>query len=209
MMTLKEKATVIHYIRHRISEYSCGTAGALGYRDEQSQLLRFAALTEAGDLNGCSLLDIGCGYGALKEYLDERFHGYSYIGIDQMPEFIMQARSLYGHRPSCYFCLSDFTLEELPRADYVFASGILCYRCDDKNYYFSMIEKMFGAAQKALAFNMLDANIFPSHELLTGHDPEKVLAYCKTLSPESRIVRGYLEDDFTVLMYKFPAATLS
>lgn len=202
MMTLKEKATVIHYLRHRIGEYTCGTAEALGYQSEYNQIQRFAVLAEAGDLNGSSLLDVGCGHGELKNYLDERFHGFSYIGIDQMPEFIMQARSLHGHRPSCYFCLADFTSEELPRADYVFASGILCYRCDDKNYYFSIIEKMYGAADKALAFNMLDAAKFPPHPLLTGHDAEEVLAYCQTLSPEVKLIRGYLEDDFTVVMYK-------
>lgn len=204
-MTLKEKAAVIHYLRHRIGEYTIGTAGALGYRNEDSQLRRYAALTEAGDLNGHTLLDIGCGHGDLKGYLDERYHGFGYIGIDQMPEFIMRARSMHGHRPNCYFCLADFTTEDLPHADYAFASGVFCYRCENENYYFAMIEKMYGAADKALAFNMLDAAKFPAHPLLTGHDPEKVLAYCKTLSPDVRLIRGYLEDDFTVVMHRFPS----
>jgi trans-aconitate methyltransferase len=202
MMTLLEKATIMHYHRHRIDEYESGTVEALGYRGEQSQSQRFAALTEVGDLSGSSVLDIGCGHGDLKKHLDERFYGYRYVGIDQMPEFIMQARSLYGHRPNCYFCLADFTSAKLPRADYVLASGVLGYRCEKQGFYFSMIAKMYEAADKALAFNMLDAAKFPQHELLTGHDPEEVLTFCETLSPEVRLLRGYLEDDFTVLMYK-------
>jgi len=201
-MTLLEKATIMHFHRHRIDHFASGTVEALGYRAKESQSRRFAALAEVDDLNGGSLLDIGCGHGDLKAYLDERFHGFSYIGIDQMPEFIAEARSLYGQRPNCYFCMADFTSAELPQADYVFASGVLGYRCEEKDFYFSMVAKMYGAAGKALAFNMLDAAIFPQHELLTGHDPEKVVEFCNTLSPEVRLVRGYLEDDFTVLMYK-------
>lgn len=202
MMTLFEKATIMHYHRRRIGEFSIGTVKALGWTNEQSQQQRFAALTEVGDLNGCSLLDIGCGHGSLKGYLDERFHGFSYIGIDQMPEFIAEARCLYGQRPNCYFCQADFTAQQLPRADYVLASGVLSYRSQEKGCYYAMIETMYAAADKALAFNMLDAAKFPHHEFLLGHDAEKVLTFCKTLSPNVRLVRGYLEDDFTVLMYR-------
>jgi trans-aconitate methyltransferase len=202
MMTLLEKATIIHYHRHRIGEFESGTVEALGYRGEDSQLKRFETLAAVADLNGCSVLDIGCGHGDLKGFLDARFHGFDYVGIDQMAEFIAQARSLYGQRPSCYFCVADFTDAELPQADYVFASGVLGYRCEDSGFYFSMIVKMYLAANKALAFNMLDASRFPPHPLLVGHDVEKVVEFCKRLSPNVRLVRGYLEDDFTVLMYK-------
>lgn len=201
-MTLMEKATIIHYHRRRIGEYAAGTVGALGWLNHESQSQRFAALATVGDLSGSSLLDIGCGHGDLKGYLDQRFHGFSYIGIDQMPEFIQEARSLYGQRPNCYFCLADFMTQELPRADYVFASGVLSYRSEEPDCHFAMIERMYAAADQALAFNMLEVNKFPLHELLTGHDSEKVLARCRELSPEVRLVRDYLQDDFTVLMYR-------
>lgn len=209
MMTLLEKATIIHYHRHRIGEYESGTVEALGYRGEESQSRRFETFLSVADLNGGSVLDVGCGHGDLKGYLDEHFHGFDYVGIDQMVEFVTQARALYGQRPSCYFCIADFTDAELPQADYVFASGVLGYRCEDEGFYFSMIVKMYLAANKALAFNMLDAAKFPQHPLLVGHDVEKVLELCKRLSPDVRLVQGYLEDDFTVLMYKQPSPGVS
>lgn len=200
-MNLLEKAAVIHYHRKRIDEYAPGTVEALGYRGPESQNRRFEALAGVGDLNDVSVLDVGCGHGDLKGFLDGRFRGFSYIGIDMVPEFIAQARNHYGQRPSCYFCLADLAESELPKADYVFASGVLGYRSAAPDYRFSMIKKMYEAANRALAFNMLDAAVFPDHPLLVGHDPEAVLAYCKTLASDARLVRGYLEDDFTVLMY--------
>ena len=199
-MNIVEKATIIHYHRHRIREYASGTVEALGYRGDQSQCKRFEVLSTVANLNGCSILDVGCGHGDLKDYLDGKFHGFSYIGIDQMAEFIAQARSLYGQRPSCYFSQADFTTADLPQVDYVFASGVLAYRCTEKNFYFAMIEKMYQAANKALVFNMLDAERFPQHELLIGHDPERVMAFCNTLSKNVQLIRGYLEDDFTVMI---------
>jgi hypothetical protein len=49
---------------------------------------------------------------------------------------------------------------------------------------------------------MLDTALFPELALLVGHDSEKVEAFCQALSPGVNIVRGYLEDDCTVLMYR-------
>lgn len=202
MMTLIEKATVIHYHRHRIAEYDGGTVEALGYRNEDSQIRRFGALAEVGAIDGRSVLDVGCGHGDLKGYLDAHHCGFSYVGIDQMAEFIQLARARYGQRPSCYFCIADAADAELPPADYVLASGILSYRCDDGGYHFALIEKMYRAANCALAFNMLDAATFPEHPLLVGHDAAAIMGFCTQLSPDARLVRGYLEDDFTVMMYR-------
>ena len=202
MMNIVEKAAILHYHRRRIGEFEHGTVGALGYRGEESQSRRFEALASCGDLNGCSVLDVGCGHGDFKGYLDTRFHGFSYVGIDMMPEFVAEARSLYGQRPSCYFCLSDFAEAELPHADYVFACGVFAYRCASPDFHFAMIEKMYAAAQRAFAFNMLDAAVFPQHPLLAGQDMERVAAFCEKLAPRVELVRGYLEDDFTVRMYR-------
>ncbi|HEX7645099.1 MAG TPA: class I SAM-dependent methyltransferase [Burkholderiaceae bacterium] len=202
MMTLTEKATIMHYHRHRIAEFEGGTVEALGYRNGDSQAKRFAALATVGAIDGKSVLDVGCGHGDLKGYLDMHYHGFSYVGIDQMAEFVLQARERYGNRPGCYFCVADAEAAELPRADYVFASGMLAYRSGDEGHAYAMIEKMYRAADRALAFNMLDAAAFPPHPLLVGHDAAAVMDFCTRLTPDAKLVRGYLEDDFTVLMYK-------
>ena len=64
------------------------------------------------------------------------------------------------------------------------------------------IGKMYGAASRAVAFNVLDVNVFPTHPLLVGHDPDDVTAWCRAITPHVKVVRGYLEDDVTVFLYK-------
>lgn len=199
-MNLIEKATIINYHRKRIDAYSDGTLGALGWRGPDSQLKRFEALREIGDLSGCSILDIGCGYGDLKGYLDGWFSNFTYMGIDQMPEFIAVAKERYRDCPNTFFSQTDFTVAELPNVDYVFASGALGYRCDDPEFYGDMIRKMYQAAGQAAAFNMLDVHVFPAHPLLIGHDCDNVAAFCRTLTRRVEVRRGYLVDDFTVFM---------
>lgn len=200
MMSLTEKATIIHYHRHRAARFAAGSVQALGWKEESSQMRRFAALCEIGQISGKSVLDVGCGHGDLKAFLDGRFLGFDYVGIDQVAEFVLEARQRYGQRPSCYFCIADAASEELPMVDFVLASGLLSYRCERADYYRFMIGKLFAAARCGLAFNMLDTDRFSDHPLLTGHDRTTVLGWCQELGSEVQVIDGYLDDDFTVLV---------
>lgn len=201
-MDLIEKATVMHYHRHRIAEYRQGSVESLGWRNAISQQVRYQVLAKVGDLNGATLLDVGCGYGDLKAFLDLHYSDFGYIGIDQMPEFIAEAKIRYGGCLRTDFYQTDFTAAELPQVDYVLASGVFGYRCKQEDFYTGMIGKLYCCARIALAFNMLDKNRFPQHDLLVGHDRDEILAYCRTLSPRVGCISDYLEDDFTVFMYR-------
>jgi len=201
-MELIEKATIIHYHRHRIKEFNAGTVKSLGWKGDDSQQKRFEALVNVADLNGTSILDLGCGQGDLKYFLDKRFSGFAYIGIDQMPEFISEAERRHGHLPDTHFYQSDFSTVALPQVEYVIACGALGYRCAKPNWFNEMIVKMYASASRALVFNMLDIATFPDHPLLVGHDVEEIVAFCKTLSPRVEVNNKYLEDDFTIYMYR-------
>jgi trans-aconitate methyltransferase len=201
-MNLIEKATIRHYHQHRISAYQNATAEALGWKSESGQVKRYEVIATVGNLNGCTLLDVGCGYGDLKKYLDRHYSSFTYIGIDQMPEFIDEAKKRYGGCPATYFFQTDFSTVDFPEVDYVIASGAFGYRCQNPDFLFEMIRRMYTAANHAVAFNMLDAACFPEHDLLIGHDPERVAAFCRQLSQRVKVISGYLEDDFTVFMHK-------
>lgn len=199
-MNLIEKATIIKYHRHRISEHEDGTVKSLGWREENSQLKRFQVIVDSGDFNNCSVLDVGCGYGDLKKYMDRMFHNFTYIGIDQMPEFITKAKVLYKDYPDTHFISADFTTAGLPHVDYVIASGAFGYRSSNPDFYFEMISKLYKASKKAFVFNMLDKDHFPDHPLLTGHNRKEIEAFCRAICKNSKVIDGYLKDDFTVIM---------
>ncbi|MCF6324591.1 MAG: class I SAM-dependent methyltransferase [Gammaproteobacteria bacterium] len=201
-MELIEKATIIHYHRHRIKAFNAGTVESLGWKGDESQQKRFEVISEVADLNGASILDLGCGQGDLKKFLDNRYSDFSYIGIDQMPEFISEAELRYGHLSDTHFYQSDFSTVVLPQVEYVIACGALGYRCAKPNWFNEMIAKMYASASRALVFNMLDIATFPDHPLLVGHEVEEVAAFCKTLSPRVEVKSRYLDDDFTIYMYR-------
>ncbi len=200
-MELIDKATIQHFHRHRLQCYAPDGVQALGYRHQDSQSLRFKALADMAVLDHHTVLDVGCGHGDLKGYLDTRFHNFNYIGIDFMPEFIATAQQRYGQRPACFFCTSDFTTSDLPPADYIFACGVLAYRSQNPQFHEHMIEKLFHSAQKGLGFNMLHRDHFPEHPLLHGHDPQRIFEFCSRISPKVELITGYLDDDFSIWMY--------
>ncbi|MFZ6658084.1 class I SAM-dependent methyltransferase [Undibacterium sp. TJN19] len=198
-MKLTEKATVRAFHRHRLGGTSLQ---ALGFRGPESQVRRFEALCTWGDFSGCSILDLGCGYGDLKPFLDQRYEDIIYLGVDFLQEFVDGAQASHGHLPNTQFFHSDFLTAGLPEVDIVIASGSLNYRSENILHPWQMITRMWEAAGKGVVFNLLDAKIFGEDEVLCGYDIDEVSAYCKKLDAQTKILNDYLPDDFTVLMRK-------
>jgi SAM-dependent methyltransferase len=188
---------IVHYHRGRLA---LPGVQPLGWRTLQSQESRFAALCGWGKLDGLSLLDLGCGRGDLKAYLDRRYTGFSYLGVDILPEFVAQAQFLYGAKPNTHFMADDFMEASLPKVDVALASGSLNYACDDPDRPYAVIERMWERSRKGVAFNMLDARYHPSEGLLLSQEPQRILDFCRTFDARAELVTGYHPEDFTVLM---------
>lgn len=198
-MNLLEKATVLAFHRDRLQG---DHLHALGYRANESQERRFQALLEWGDMSGCSVLDLGCGYGDLRAFLDQHYANLVYLGVDFLKEFVDAAQQKYGHLPQTQFFQSDFLTAGLPEVDVVIACGSLNYRSSNSLHPWQTIRRMWEVVQRGVVFNLLDAAHFDSDEVLCAYAQEEVLQFCRQLDPDARIVAGYLLDDFTVVMHK-------
>jgi SAM-dependent methyltransferase len=199
-MNLIDRATVIHFHRHRIAEFGADSVRALGWVSEASQTNRFETIAQAADFNDSSVLDLGCGTGDLRAFLDTRFSGVSYLGIEQVPEFVAQARARYAGDPRAAFELGDFGSMILPRVDHVVACGSLSYRSSNPHHVYGAIARMFACAAQTVVFSVLDAAHFPEHPLLVGHPIDEIMAFCQKLSPRVSLVRGALPEAVTIVM---------
>lgn len=198
-----EKATVIQFHRESL-KHARQPYEALGWKDLESQEKRFEALCRIGNLDRCSIMDMGCGTGDLKAYLDIHFRDFSYVGIDHVPEFIEHANKKAGNSPRTYFFQADFITDGFPVVDYILASGALSYRCGDQGFPFSTIRKMYQHAKKGVAFNLLDGDhcVFPANHVLKSYNRYEILSFCLRLANRAELVTGYLPDDFTIMLYK-------
>lgn len=200
-MNLIDKAIIQRYHQARIQDFGEDTTQALGWKNFYSQQARFAMLEDIGDMNGCSVLDIGCGHGDLRVYLNDKYPQMRYMGIDQMEEFLDIAIERYAHLPETAFFLGDCYSAELPRMDYVLASGSLSYHSTEPDFIYQIITKLFYTCRIALGFNLLSRVEAPGG-ILMAYNPQQIVEHCHKLTSRVILHEGYFDDDFTVWMYK-------
>ena len=199
-MTLVDNLNVRRYHEMRIKEHGEDSTQALGWKNFYSQQARFAMLEDIGNMNDHSVLDVGCGHGDLRAYLDDKYPRMRYAGIDQMESFLDIAIDRYAHLPETAFYQGDCYSSELPSMDYVLASGSLSYRNSDPSFIYQMITKLFNTCRIAFGFNLLSK--IEAGGILIAYDPETIIKYCRGLSTNVILHQAYFDDDFTVWMYK-------
>ncbi|WP_236725676.1 class I SAM-dependent methyltransferase [Candidatus Reidiella endopervernicosa] len=169
--------------------------------------MRFEQLCKIGIKPGSRLLDVGCGFGDLLEFLDERGIQYGdYQGLDLSPDLLETARE--RHREANFFEGDLFDLDpHSGQFDYALLSGSLNEMLgDDGSYARQTITRMFDASRRGIALNLLDATHLQtgSRPDLQSFDPEQMATWCRDLTPETTQIRGYLDNDFTLLLQRKP-----
>ncbi|MCF7821734.1 MAG: class I SAM-dependent methyltransferase [Mariprofundaceae bacterium] len=184
--------------RHRDSLTRFGYhPNALYWSSRGIQETRFSILAEIGIKSGDSVLDVGCGFGDFKEWFEKRYGRIDYAGVDLSPDLLAEAGK---HHADVQFFEGDlfdmsFTGQSF---DWVILSGTLNEQLnDDGAYAHRVIERMFELCRKGVAFNLLDIRYLKAHDL-QSHQPEAVLRYCRSLSPDCRLRDDYLQNDFTI-----------
>lgn len=199
-MNIIDKQTVKHFHIARIEEYGDNLAKAQGWTNLEAQQARFNTIFELADFKNASVLDVGSGYGDFKAFLDNKHIFCDYIGLDQQPTFITYAQERFKEQENTQFYEVDFSKCQLPKADIVIACGVLSYHSSDPNYYMDMIQRFYKTAQNACIFNMLDNTTFSSGPLIIAHDKEEIYQKCLEICPNTTLITGYLDNDFTIKM---------
>ena len=173
------------------------------------QDIRFNLLRNGFDLEGCSILDIGCGFGDLNRFLQSRYSSYSYVGVDLVPSLISKARELYPSSSSyhIHFCEGDFlrcNFED--KYDYVFICGVFGKRLkDDDNYDYveSVVKRATGLANLGVGMDFstsLGQKLCKSYGFL--YEPYKIVQIVSKYANNFILNHAYFPTEFSVLINK-------
>jgi trans-aconitate methyltransferase len=168
--------------------------------------------SDLADDQAWSLLDVGCGFADLQRYMNKQHLFADYTGIDVSPDMIRGAKAMAPELNLFTGELSDFRYTPA-QFDYVFLSGALNEVVETQvegladqqgDYARLVIAKMYEICGQGVAFNLLDRR-FPWHQTrndLQSFYPQEMLEYCQGFAAQVTLVEGYLENDFTVYLYK-------
>ena len=184
-----------------ISDHGADSSFALGWLNKHDQQVRFETLAKIADLNGKTVMDAGCGYADLYPFLKERYPQIAhYYGVEQITELADRAIYCYGHLADVTFIARSFLHGSFPVCDYVLASGSLNYGSSVNGFIYNAIEKLYNRCTVALGFNLL--RYMPVDGTLVAYDPDDILSFSKTLSPNVVLKTDYDEADFTIFIYR-------
>lgn len=176
--------------------------GALLWASPATQSARFAAIREIVDLNGKSVLDVGCGRADLLEHLLQRgIRPADYVGIEALDALADAADA--KRLPRATIIRADFVAEPLRLfvgAEVVLFSGSL-NTADDAVFY-STLTKAFDAAAQTLVFNFLSSPQLAGKSYLHWRRPENVIRFAQSLSPCVEQRDDYLPGDVTIRVEK-------
>lgn len=205
MLSPEAKQMIIDNYRGRFHKYGAGPKVA-EWNSVESQEMRFEQLCRLGDMQGASILDIGCGIADMYPYLLEKFGTIKYTGVDLVQETIDHARQAYAASDAVFIC-QDIINDPLPedmRFDYVTISGIFNNDVPHAVQFLETMTKVaFGLALKGLGFNFLST--YRSYQDFGAfyHDPVAVLRHClERLSKKTTLFHHYGRADVSVFVYR-------
>jgi len=198
-------SSVEQYYTGKLREHGPSPKG-VDWNSEESQNLRFEQLLRVCPPAGpFSLLDYGCGYGALLDHLGPRAADVDYRGFDISEEMVFAARCIHGEAPGRRFSAGPATFGP---SDYAVASGIfnvaLGFSADEwTRYVTDTLATLSRLSTRGFAFNMLTSysDADRMRDDLHYGDPSFYFDLCKrTFSRNVALLHDYDLYEFTLLV---------
>ena len=152
------------YLRPYLDAVDAHGAGfrATLWGSEEAQHLRFDVMLEMVPLDGTSIVDVGCGDGALAAHLTRRGIAFrAYTGLDAVEAMIERAQQ--DAPPHCRFVVADVVRDPgalaVPGADWMLFSGSL--NTLDQSAAWTLIDHALAHAARGVIFNFLSDRCHP------------------------------------------------
>ncbi len=199
---------IAQYYNRKLAEHGA-TARGVDWNGPDSQFLRFEKLTQivAGPTEPFSLIDLGCGYAATVDYLDQRFSDFDYCGVDISEDMISAARARYQGHPNCRFVQGS---KPDTIAEYCIASGIFNVRLNHSDtewldHMVATLDMMNHFSRRGFAFNCLTSwsDADRMRETLYYPDPAEIFRLCgQRFGRHVALLHDYQLYEFTILVRK-------
>lgn len=200
-------AEVADYYSSKLAEHG-KTPRGVDWNGAEGQVLRFEQLakviTHPADF---SLNDLGCGYGALLDFLNSRYQDFTYRGCDVSIDMIRAAQDRYSSNLNARFSVAA---EPPEIADYSVASGIFNVRFGRNDtiwraYLESTLEVLDRTSRHGFAFNCLTSysDADKMQDYLYYSDPCVLFDLCKRRYARNvALLHDYGLYEFTILVRK-------
>jgi SAM-dependent methyltransferase len=200
---MADEGKVLRFYGERWKEFGYDTR-SLGIGSRESQEIRYRILTEMADLANTTLLDVGCGFGDLHDYLARRGIPVRYTGLDIQKAFIDEAR--VRHPADEFFCEDIERFEPNSIFDYVLISGTfnVKFREDQEAWVYRMLRRMFSWARRGVGINLLSTYYDPGHfrDDMFYCPPERAFTEAHGITRWVTLRHDYLPHDFTLYLYR-------
>lgn len=196
------------YFDNTLSKFG-PTSKGVDWNTEETRESRFEQIMKVVKSVGpFSILDYGCGYGALVDYLQKkRFAISQYVGYDILESMIDAARSVYGYLDWASFTTS---IDEAPKVDYAVACGVFNMKLEAgfdewTGFVIKSLHEMDAHSRLGFSSNFLTkySDADKMRPDLYYADPCFLFDYCKThFSKDVAILHDYGMYDFTLIVRK-------
>ena len=193
------------YYEQRLRDHGVTPRG-VDWNSQESQELRFHQLARLLDgYPNATVLDYGCGFGAMASYLRRRRHLGMYVGFDVSPDMIGAARHVTASVADCRLTSDRSSLSPV---DFVVSSGVFNVKADAPDevwraYIDDSVDDMRTLSTRGFAFNLLTSNSDPERRRpdLYYADPLDVFEHCRTrFSRHVALLHDYGLYEFTILV---------
>lgn len=198
---------VAHYYSQKLAQHG-ETPRGVDWNGELGQELRFEQLCKIIDRpDQFTLNDLGCGYGALHDFLAVRYSGLSYSGIDVSEGMIRSAEQRHRGVQQARFLLGS---EPDRVADYGVASGIFNVRLGRNDaewqaYLEATLDVLDRTSRIGFSFNCLTSysDAEKMRDYLYYANPCALFDLCKRrYSRNVALLHDYGLYEFTILVKK-------
>lgn len=209
-MSLDEtQKRLAQYFTEKLEMFGATPRG-VDYNGPEAQEIRFEQLAKVIDpAAGFTLIDYGCGYGALFDFLKEKGWQFEYYGIDLIEKMVIAGREAHSDDPTVHFTTRE---SDLPKAEYLLAGAIFNIKMDAayeawQEMVCQTLVRMDGLCTRGFAFNMLtsysDSDRMAQRPDLFFADPLFFFDFCKrSFSRNVALLHDYGIYDFTIHVRK-------